>query len=108
MWVRMCGGSGLDSSQRLPHNAGMTEPSPTPQTGVPTRYPWPWFRDQVWGGAGWADNPTPGAGPGSSATSDAHYTPEARTHTATRLWASVVGVLALVPKKSLSANAARG
>lgn len=67
-----------------------------PQAGAPTRYPWPWFRDQVWGGQGWVDNATPGAGPGASPASDAHYGPEARTHTATRFWASVFGVLALL------------
>ncbi len=74
----------------------MSEPSPTAQASPPTRYPWPWYRDQVWGGQGWVDNATPGAGPGASPASDAHYVPEVRTHTATRLWAGVFGVLALM------------
>jgi hypothetical protein len=59
------------------------------------RFPWPWFRDQVWGGQGWMPNPVPGSGPGAGAI-EGEYTPEARTHTATRLWAGVFGALALM------------
>ena len=90
------GGNELDASWRLRHNAGMREPSPTPSASFATPYPWPWFRDQVWGDQGWVDNATPGAGPGAAPASDAHYVPEARTHTATRFWAAGFGVLALL------------
>lgn len=68
-----------------------------PDADTRARRRWPWYRDQVWAGAGWQDNPQPGRGPGGQgSTAGSLYTPNPRSRIATRVWTGLFAALLLL------------